>query len=194
MKKTDFSLRYLRADDWQALKILRMRALTSVDSRFFVANGKPEQAKNATEWQQACAAIFDRNGRGLSVTAGGLSIEHNWLLGSGSAMRWSDDPTGQTAHYRGIYVLPPFRKLNIAKGIEDMLDAWAIENGYTSKMLTIRAEKEEWLQRYTGKLGFDVIGETSLVYANGESAHTYFLQRSLIASNQNTQSHAAFGL
>lgn len=183
--------RKLTEKDALSYKRLRTLALTGEDYHFFTTDKKKELSFSLTDWQNSCREKIDADNRGKYVAVGAFKgIE---LVGSSLVERWAEDKTDYTAFYKSIYVRPSFRKMGIGEQIELYLDEWSRINKYTKAVFTIHADNEKWIQQQIRKLQATVIDKKTAVFADGNQAAIYVLERPLtsILGTQHLPMHKA---
>jgi ribosomal protein S18 acetylase RimI-like enzyme len=139
-------IRRARPDEWQAVRDLRLRALTS-DPDAFGGTLEEARARTDAEWQ----ARADHGDTAIFVaesTAG--------LVGMATGAPAPDRPT--IAALFGMWVAPEARGQGIGTRLIDAVEDWARAAGYASIGLGVTTMNEPAIRLYTSK-GYVGIGE-----------------------------------
>ncbi len=182
--QSNMFFRSLTHEDFDAYKKLRLKLLASDDKKFFAECGERERTDDV--WRTMCTEKFDGTGQSVGVGLGAFLLRENGgacFIGSSLIERFKDDPTGKTAFYKTIGVDETYRRAGTGEGIELAQDYWALTHGYDKAVFVIRACKERWVRRQIDVFGARIVMTNRLLYANGETADTHVLERSLIKSS-----------
>jgi ribosomal protein S18 acetylase RimI-like enzyme len=139
-------IRRVRADEWQALRELRLRALES-DPDAFGGTLAESTTKPDSEWQSRAASTD-------TVTFVAQATDR--LVGMGSVGPAPERP-GMAAIY-GMWVAPEARGRGIGGSLMDALEGWAREAGYADIGLGVTTTNESAIRLY-GARGYADIGE-----------------------------------
>ncbi|MDE1901494.1 MAG: GNAT family N-acetyltransferase [Alphaproteobacteria bacterium] len=163
---TSITTRILCANDAQALRDIRLHALTH-DGRYFTADRAAESARTMNQWAQACIETCDRAMFG--------AFAGNELVAIMGAQKF--DKT--TVRYGSAYVMPAFRRSSIGTKLYNMRDAWAAARGFTTAVFTIRADNQRSrdIQEKQGAVVFKI---EPLRFADGSIAETMWYKKYLM--------------
>ncbi len=139
-------IRRVRADEWQALRDLRLRGL-EMDPDAFGGTLAESLTKPDTEWQARAAS---------TETVTFVAVTDAGFVGMGSVGPAPERP-GIAAIY-GMWVAPEARGQGVGGSLMDALEGWAREAGYGDIGLGVTMTNEAAIRLYTAK-GYADIGE-----------------------------------
>jgi GNAT superfamily N-acetyltransferase len=141
-----FAVRRIRADEWQALRALRLEALQN-SPRSYGSTYATEVRRSDREWRErAAAGAAAEDEVAVAALAGGA-----WV---GMARGYLEPPT---AHLIAVYVTPTWRGRGVGGAVSRAIVAWARQREATGILLSV----SDWnvgARRVYEALGFSANG------------------------------------
>ena len=165
------TVRPLSFDDWQALKDIRIKAITEHTGSFFA---KPEEIKQKpdTFWQETV------DGKGKQVF--GL-FDGKTLVGIAAAFTWQGDETGKTGVMAMDYILPEYRGKGFSKLLYEARTDFAIGHLVWDKLFIAHREGNEPSRRAMIKHGFKHTIKKKVDWPDGTQDWEYQYEMNLTA-------------
>jgi GNAT superfamily N-acetyltransferase len=147
-------IRRVRAEEWERLRSLRLRALADAPMAFGSTLAE-EQARPDHEWH-ARAAAGSQGGDRVTFIA-----EHRsrWAGSATGVLEWEGAGT-RPAWLVGMWVSPEVRRRGIARALVIAVTEWARERGADVLNLHVTETNAEAIALYE-RLGFQFSGETA---------------------------------
>ena len=114
------ALRRPGADDWRALRAIRLRALADAPGSFFRSFAEDEAQPDA-HWQAMLVS---------STTALWGAFDSDRIVGLTGAFRDRDDPSGRTAAFGMTWLDPAYRGQGVSRLYYDARIVWARAQGF----------------------------------------------------------------
>jgi GNAT superfamily N-acetyltransferase len=135
-------IRRIRADEWRALRVLRLEALQN-SPRSYGSTYAEEVRRSVREWRErAAAGALAEDQVAVVAVADGA-----WV---GMARGYLELPT---AHLVGVYVTPAWRRRGVGAAVSLAIVTWARERGAAEILVTVSDWNAEARRVYEG-LGF----------------------------------------
>jgi RimJ/RimL family protein N-acetyltransferase len=141
-------MRELRADDWLALRELRLHALRS-ELGFFFRHPDEEAALPDEHWRTWAAGGETRQVFGL--------FDGERLVGITGTFADSDDPTGGTVGFGMSYLSPEYRGRGFASLFYETRFAWVRARPHFRRVIVAHRGSNEASRRTIEKFGFQRI-------------------------------------
>jgi ribosomal protein S18 acetylase RimI-like enzyme len=135
MARSEPTVRSIGADDWRALRELRLEALRTCPADL-TADLAQAEARPEAEWRE-WAMRDGRDGRNVIFLAFAEDAEPAGMAG----VRGEANPKlGHSANLWGVYVRPAHRRMGLARRLVDACVGFARERGFVTIKLGVRAD------------------------------------------------------
>lgn len=132
----------MRADEWRALRTMRLEALENSPLSYGTTHGR-EILRLEAEWRDRAAAGAKGQGEvAIAAVAG-----RHWI---GMARGYLEPPI---AHLIAVYVTPAWRRQGIAQALSRAVVSWAGERGASAILLSVSDWNDGARRVYEG-IGF----------------------------------------
>ena len=148
------SVRQVRADDWQRLRALRLRALADAPMAFGTTLAT-EQARPEQEWRERAAA----SAAGIDRVTFIAAREHRWV-GSVTGLLEPGNSRPRSAVVVGMWVSPEVRRRGVAQALLRAVAVWARGHGADMLQLDVTETNAAAIALYE-RLGFQPSGTTA---------------------------------
>jgi RimJ/RimL family protein N-acetyltransferase len=138
-------LRPLAADDWEALRDLRLYALRTEIGKFF-KHPDEEAGRPQSEWREL--ATGDESHQLFGLFAG------RRLVGMSGVFASRDDPSGTSAHFGMSYILPEYRGLGLSARFYEARLAWVLARPHFRRIGIGHRKSNEASRRAIERFGF----------------------------------------
>jgi GNAT superfamily N-acetyltransferase len=137
-----FEVRRMRADEWRALRAMRLEALENSPLSYGTTHGR-EILRVDAEWRERAAA--------------GAAGEHEVAIAALAGGRWVGMARGYLeppiAHLIAVYVTPAWRRQGIAEALSRAVATWARERGASAILLSV-SDWNDGARRVYEAIGF----------------------------------------
>ena len=145
MRDALFAVRRARAEDWAALRAIRLEALSDTPEAFGSSYETAHQYSN-DQWRtmaaQRCYWLAERDGVVVGMISGGLNDDH-------PGTRW----------LYGMYVTPSARGSGVAEPLVGAVEEWARQEGVDEIFLDV-GSSVALARAFYSKMGFAPIGQS----------------------------------
>jgi GNAT superfamily N-acetyltransferase len=143
-------IRRLAAEEWAALRDLRLRALADAPSAFASTLAR-EQDYPRKHWQENAADLAEGDDSSCYVAESDGELQ-------GMAIGFRDDDDPSTVWLVAMWVAPEMRCRGVAAGLAERVVAWASETGAARVLLWVNRENADAVRVYE-RVGFAATGE-----------------------------------
>lgn len=185
-----FRVRGIRAEEWQAVRELRLEALRDpVASVAFVETYEKAVVEPDAYWQARARKAADDEGDVRQFVA--ESADGSWvgsvtvLIEGAGTTDWAGFPVDRRqGHLVGVYVRPDWRGGAVARALFDAALAWAWGRGVEAVRLIVHEDNPR-AQRFYRKAGFRHSGKVvPMVGRPGENEFEFVRERPRRAPSQ----------
>lgn len=152
-------IRPFSSDEWQDLREIRLRALSS-NPEVFSSNLEKEKAYDKDRWLDL---IEQDNGCVFGL------FDDDKIIGLTSIFIDRDDPSGKTAKLAMSYIDPEYRGQNLSRYFYEERIKWAQEHGIVEKIEVSHRESNEPSKRANQAFGFQHIRTEEREWPDGET-------------------------
>ena len=162
-------MRPLERSDWQALKAVRLLALSSEPGVFFSAHAREVEAADEV-WQNLAA------GDGTLCVFG--AFDGGELVGITGVFTSRDDPSGRTAAFGMTYLRPEYRGRGLSALLYETRLQWVRRQPRFTRVAVSHRRSNEPSRRAIARWGFGATGAKTRTWPDGgvEDELTYELQ------------------
>ncbi|PWI16495.1 GNAT family N-acetyltransferase [Streptomyces sp. Act143] len=157
----NFEVRPIRADEWPAVKALRLRSLKDPAAPVaFLDTHEAASARPDSFWQERAAGSSDVSGAGGALQFVAEAADGTWvgsvvmLIEEAGTTDWAGFPVERRqGHVVGVFVLPEWRGGPVTKALFDAALEWAWGRGVEAVRLIVHEDNPR-AQGFYRKAGF----------------------------------------
>jgi RimJ/RimL family protein N-acetyltransferase len=165
----NITYRALTAQDWEALRRIRLRALR-VHPGVYLGSYKSAAARTEDEWQEML------DGKGKCIF--GL-FDRDQIIGLAAVFTSREDPSGQTGVLAVDYIDPLYRGRRLSKLLYQARIDWAKQYRPFKRLVISHREGNEASRRANQSFGFKFIGKEEIDWPDGTKAQDYLYELDL---------------